>query len=143
MSMCSPVYCDTDTPPRNVAATLLDPPYDDDDDGDAVVVDNGEECDARWYDCLGKCLDVTKKELHRDPFIFEWLKSQKPWMKSKKIKNVTILLLQYNTNWKFQIERWKIAIIGGHQLLLGSEQSPNFLRRKLSLERKYIFWRSL
>ena len=47
MSMCSPVYCDTDTPPRNVAATLLDPPYDDDDDGDAVVVDNGEECDAR------------------------------------------------------------------------------------------------
>ena len=45
--MCSPVYCDTDTPPRNVAATLLDPPYDDDDDVDAVVVDNGEECDAR------------------------------------------------------------------------------------------------
>ena len=81
--MCSPVYCDTDTPPRNVAATLLDPPYDED-DGDAVVVDNDVDGDARWYDCLGKCFEVTKKELHRDSFIFEWLRSQKPWMKSKK-----------------------------------------------------------
>ena len=44
--MCSPVYCDTDTPPCNVAATLLDPPYDDDDDSDAVVVDNDDDGDA-------------------------------------------------------------------------------------------------
>ena len=44
--MCSPVYCDTDTPPCNVAAPLLDPPYDED-DGDAIVVDNYDDDDAR------------------------------------------------------------------------------------------------
>ena len=62
MSMCSPVYCDTDTPPCNVAATLLDPPYDED-DGDAVVVDNDDDDDARWYDCLEIVLSHKKGPL--------------------------------------------------------------------------------
>ena len=74
--MCSPVYCDTDTPPRNVAATLLDPPYDDDD---------------------GSCRKGALLWL----LYFEWLKSQKPWMKSKKKKNETYCY-NTNTNWKFQ-----------------------------------------
>ena len=78
--MCSPVYCDTDTPPCNVAATLLDPPYDDDDDSDAVVVDNDDDGDARWYDCLGKCFEVTKKELCCDSSILsDWRVKSHGW----------------------------------------------------------------
>ena len=77
MSMCSPVYCDTDTPPRNVAATLLDPPYDDDD---------------------GSCRKGALLWL----LYFEWLKSQKPWMKSKKRKMRLSYCYNTNTNWKFQ-----------------------------------------
>ena len=108
-------------------STLLDPPYDDD-DGDAVVVDNDVDGDARWYDCLGKCLEVTKKELHRDSSIFEWLKSRKPWMKSKKIKkwDYPIGTIQTQIENFRHIECWKIAIIGGHQLLLSSEQTKTF-----------------
>ena len=79
-------------------------------------------------DCLGKCLEVTKKELHRDSSIFEWLKSRKPWMKSKKIKkwDYPIGTIQTQIENFRHIECWKIAIIGGHQLLLSSEQTKTF-----------------
>lgn len=96
-----------------------------------------------WIPLMMMTMEVAERALYCDSSILsDWRVKSHGW-RVKKRKMRLSYCYNTNTNWKFQIECWKIAIIGGHQLLLSSERSANFLRRKLSLERKYIFWRSL
>ena len=66
-------------------STLLDPPYDDD-DGDAVVVDNDVDGDARWYDCL-EIVWSHKKGPLLWLLYFEY-KNKIMWLSSQRSKNL-------------------------------------------------------